>query len=837
MKKLCFLFILFTASINCSMAQIELWGMMSSGSVYGGGNIFKIGTSGSGFSVVKDFYRTDGLKPTKTKLLEAPDGKLYGMTYNGGYYDQGVIFQYDPATNVYTKKYDFDGISHGGNPSGSLMLASDGKMYGMTTNGGTNALGVIFQYDYVTNTYTKKLDFNGTVNGSHSMSSLMQASDGKLYGMTKEGGGSDKGVIFQYDPVTNTYVKKMDFNGAANGTNPNGDLMQAADGKLYGMTCFGGSNNNGVLFYYDPVTDIYTKKLDLSQSGGGGSNPAGGLLEASDGNLYGVTSAGGTNNKGVLFQYVPSTGVYTKKWDFTVSLATDGASPVCSLIQASDGNLYGMASAGGVGNTGCLFKYTLATGNYSLMLNGFGGVNGKCPLGSLMQASDGKLYGMTYIGGSAATGVLFQYDLNTNTYVKKLNLGGDDIDGSKPVSSLIKAANGKLYGMTNTGGIFSSGVIFEYDPVTAIYTKKFDFGGNDGSAPLGSLMQATDGNLYGMTYSGGLGGNGVLFQYDPVTDIYTVKVNFNGTNGATPYSSLIQASNGKLYGVTSAGGSSGWGVLFEYDPVANSYAMKIDFTSTINGTMPMGSLVQAADGKLYGLANFGGAYNSGALFQYDPLTGIYTKKFDFNPGVSGNTLRGSLFQATDGKLYGTTQIGGANTVGVLFQYDYLTNTFTKKMDFNNTTGSFPLGDLMQASDGKLYGTTMGTLYQYDIFTNTYSTKYIFDGIHGSQPQNITLLEMTGSVITGASTLNSLTVENLVSIAPNPAQDMLTIQFNGKVSSELTIKVMDVLGKEMLSVRMNENQAKSISLDNFKSGLYFIEIQNGKDRTVKKFIKE
>ncbi len=848
MKKLYILFILSIASINNSFAQIELWGMIQGGSAYGGGNIFKTDTSGNGFSVVKDFYTTDALYPEYTKLLAAPDGKLYGMSFNGGAHGRGVIFQYDPATSVYIKKFDFDGVANGSSASGSLMLAFDGKMYGMTTYGGINNMGTIFQYDYVTNTLIKKLDFDGTTRGSGPFGSLMQASDGKLYGMTRIGGANSKGVIFQYDPVADTYVKKLDFNGAINGANPYGDLMQAVDGKLYGMTYSGGTYSVGVLFSYDPATNIYTKKQDLITGGGGyGFNPSGSLIQATDGMLYGLMQNGGTNGKGTLFQYAISTNTLTVKRHFTVALAADGEQPKGSLIQASDGNLYGMTYSGGSGggNNGVIFKYVPSTSIYSIMFNGFGGATtGKNPEGSLVQASDGKLYGLARLGGTNNSGVLFQYDFNTNTYLKKLNLGGDNPDGSSPYGSLMKASNGKLYGMTKIGGLNNQGVIFEYDPAINSYTKKFDFWDGYGYYPYGSLIQATDGKLYGMTSAGGLtgGSKGVIFQYNPAIGSYTVKVDFNGTNGANPYGDLVQATDGKLYGLTSQGGANNVGVLFQYDPVSGVYVKKLDFNLATNGGGPSGSLIQATDGKLYGATVGGGANSKGVIFQYDPVSGIYTKKFDFDGTLYGSDVEGSLMQASDGKLYGTTYTGGVNNGGVLFQFDPVSNIFTKKVDFAITNGG--QGTLVQASDGKLYGTTIvggvnskGVLFQYDPSISTYAKKYDFDGVHGLQPQFNRLLEMVGSVVTGISPASSFAIGNLFSITPNPANDKLMIRFNGQTFSEVNIRIMDVIGKEVLNDRMNESQTKTILLDNFRPGLYFIEIQSGKDRVVKKFIKE
>ena len=135
--------------------------------------------------------------------------KLYGMTRDGGSTDHGVIFSFDPATSTYTKLQDFD-YTNGGDPYGSLIQASDGKLYGMTSGGGNNGYGVIFSYNPVTSAYSKLIDFD-YVNGAYPQGSLIQATDGKLYGMTYGGGSNDYGVIFSYNPCYFSLYKANRF--------------------------------------------------------------------------------------------------------------------------------------------------------------------------------------------------------------------------------------------------------------------------------------------------------------------------------------------------------------------------------------------------------------------------------------------------------------------------------------------------------------------------------------------------------------------------------------------------------------------------------------------------
>jgi uncharacterized repeat protein (TIGR03803 family) len=366
-------------------AQTELWGATLQGGQHQAGVIFKTDGSGNNFSVKHDFDSINGNIPFGPLLL-ALDGKLYGVTTAGGLHDKGVLFQYNLITNTYTKKVDFDGLVLGSEPTG-LIQATDGNMYGVTISGGAYGLGILFQYNPVTNSLINKLDFDGTVKGSVPLSQLIQASNGMIYGTTLLGGINNKGVLFQYDIMTNIYNKKIDFNGSINGTNPSGKLLQASDGLLYGLTGMGGGNDMGVLFQFDPNNNTCLSKIDFDGIAKGKNPNNGSLIQCIDGKIYGYAKQGGINDLGTMFQFDPLTNIFIKKIDF-------------------DGN------------------------------------NGGNPTGSLIQATDGMIYGMTQIGGLSSgvgAGLLFQFDPVTNGYVKKKDF--NFTDGSLPTFQLVEVSS------------------------------------------------------------------------------------------------------------------------------------------------------------------------------------------------------------------------------------------------------------------------------------------------------------------------------------------------------------------------------------------------------------
>jgi len=367
--------------------------------------------------------------------------------------------------------------------SGAIAQGTSGpaalELWGMTYAGGQNSVGVIFKTASDGTNYAAQFYFS-IGDGSHPMGSLVQAVNGKLYGMTSEGGANNDGVLFEFDPVSGTYTKKVEFNGNGNGSYPYGDLMEADNGKFYGLTYLGGKFNNGVLFEYDVLTSTYTKKIDFNGSITGGQ-PFGSLLKASNGKFYGMTVSGGANNKGVLFEFDPSTGTLKVKFDFDGS--SNGSLPRGSLMQASNGYLYGMTYTGGANDQGIIFKYDLVSGVLTKTFDfdqTAGGAHS--PQGALTEAPNGKLYGLTEQGGSGSTGLLFAFDVSTNLIAPIFSF--TQPNGTGPQGTLTLASNGKLYGMTNAGGANSAGTIFEVDPTTNTFTKKSDLIDATGEFPI-----------------------------------------------------------------------------------------------------------------------------------------------------------------------------------------------------------------------------------------------------------------------------------------------------------------------------------------------------------------
>ncbi len=359
-----------------------------------------------------------------------------------------------------------------------LCHAQNPTLWGLTNDGGSY-YGNIFSIN-AAGTYTDLHDFGSDTDGERPVYSLLQASNGLLYGTTPYGGANNNGVIFSYNIYTDTEMVLHDFGSGADGQFPGGLLIQIGDSLLYGTTSGGGANNKGTIFTYNIFTGVEKDIYDFD-------NSAGWFIQASDSLLYGITYMGGTNDKGTIFSYNVSTGIENVLYDF--GNGTDGQEPFGSLMQASNGIIYGMTVYGGTNDMGTIFSYNISKGVETVLHNFGSGTDGNYPYGSLIQISDSLLYGMAGGGGTNNKGIIFSFNIYTDTEIILHNFG-NGADGENPYGSLFQASNGLLYGMTYNGGIDSVGMIFSYNISTGKYSDIYDFNGINGFAPyLGSLIE------------------------------------------------------------------------------------------------------------------------------------------------------------------------------------------------------------------------------------------------------------------------------------------------------------------------------------------------------------
>ncbi len=359
------------------------------------------------------------------------------------------------------------------------------------------------------------------------------------------------GTVLGTSAQTFTTLVNFDF---ANGASPYlMSLVQAADGNYYGTTQYGGNRSgggygNGEIFGVSAQGKLRTLPFSLSEGG----EPVAGLTIGTDGNSYGTTL-------GTIFKLSPS-GIVTTLYDFCSQPGCgDGRQPYGALLEGADGNLYGTTNSGGAGpcSSGCGTIFKVTTAGEFKTLHEFVGApdDGSSPYSGLVQGTDGNFYGTTLMGGlctrngSSGCGTVYKVSPTGRVTILHSFTGSD---GQFPAAPLVQASDGNFYGTTQTGGLYT-GTVFRVSP-QGILTTLQNFDGNNGAFPTAGLIQATDGNFYSTAGEGGAYGNGTIFTITP-EGVLTTLHDFDGTDGKNPDGGLIQGTDGVFYGATFDGGS------------------------------------------------------------------------------------------------------------------------------------------------------------------------------------------------------------------------------------------------------------------------------------------
>jgi uncharacterized repeat protein (TIGR03803 family) len=352
------------------------------------------------------------------------------------------------------------------------------------------------------------------------------------------------------------------FSGGTDGASPSGGVIRDAEGNLYGTTFAGGAHSLGTVF----KVDSKGKETVLYSFSGppDGQGPDASLLRDSNGNLFGTNYEGGANKYGDVFE-IDSSGNESVIYSF--GPGTDGEYPGSGLIQDSEGNLYGTTGYGGASGNGTVFKVTLS--GQATILHSFTGKDGQYPFCSLLRDSAGNMYGTTSAGGTYGDGTVFK--LSKNGKVKVLHtFGGGSTDGATPYAGLIQDKAGNFYGATSAGGGgcdgYDCGTVFKLTPKNK-ETMLHAFGLSDGHYPqFGNLIEVNS-NLYGTTYAGGADDAGVVYEVNSNTGKESIVYSFtDGKDEGYPQAGLVMDKAGNFYSTTNGNDSSTWGTVFKLKP-------------------------------------------------------------------------------------------------------------------------------------------------------------------------------------------------------------------------------------------------------------------------------
>jgi uncharacterized repeat protein (TIGR03803 family) len=613
--------------------------------------------------------------------------------------------------------------------------------------------------------------------------------------------------------------------GTLDGSYPQGRLVMDGSGNLYGATYYGGANGAGTVF---KLTPSGTEKIlhSFANDGTDGFSPTGGLVLDSQGNLYGLTFSGLNNGQspdcGTVFKVTPS-GVETVLHAFAGN-PNDGCDPQAGLISDSQGNLYGTTEAGGTSNCGTVFEVTPVGVENVLYSFASNNIDGCGPMGDLVFDGQGNIYGTTDFGGTGGCtnpfsgivigcGTVFKLTPSGVETVLHSFAGGTK-DGSYPTNSdLAIDKAGNLYGTALEAGAFGNwGTVFKITPTgTETLLHSFDccgFNATAGAGPLYGVVRDAAGNLYGTTSVGTMYGSeglsnssGGVFQLT-TSGLEVALHNFPGypdyseSDGDEPSGNLIMDKEGNLYGVTSGGGTTFGGAVYEIYRAGSTattttltssenpshYYDFVTITATVSsaqGSVPDGELVTFNDGEnvliatplaggvatysTYMVINGSNAF-VGLPLGSNAITALYTGDATFK------SSQGTITQVVD--KYSTTTVLSTSVNPSSYGE---TLTLTAQV----TNGAYPTGivtfyngptKLGAVQLGPTYAATLKTA-TLPLGTDALTAIYSGDGYNlGSASSPITQV------------VNQAKIRIELSSSPNPSTSGETVQFTATLAS-------------------------------------------------------
>ncbi|HAM72599.1 MAG TPA: hypothetical protein DCM86_13235 [Verrucomicrobiales bacterium] len=599
--------------------------------------LYRVGIDGSGFT------RLHGLPPVHGSLFRGSEGAFYVGSLSG-------LTRIDPDGGSSTTVGLDAQLSR-------FFEGSDGKLHGVAVVPGVGVS--LFEMR------TDGTHFVPTLTSLNPIVALIEGGDHRLYGVRQE---HFFGLSFFSTDLAGGDLRELGMASSGGQDAAIGSFQEGGDGSLY------------ALFSTGPLSPAFTI-LAIAKSGGvtpvltlpplfptnGGPLPT--LLACSDGLLYGSSSLGGRLGGGFFFSVGRDGTGFRELLDFG---GLSGSFVQSALVLGTDGLLYGTSRQGGVGDRGMVFSLRPGDGAFTVLKQFGGSAEGSSPRGGVVEGIDGVLYGTTATGGSADGGTLFRLNKDGSGFALLKSFTSST--GTNPVTQLLRARDGALYGTCISGGTTATnGSIWKYDPSGGGFSllKLFPAGGGDGRRPFAPLTEGADGNLYGVTEQGGAANKGVIFTINPFGEGFKVLRSLTGFgDAATPDGQLLQLADGVLIGTSSAGGTAGLGSIFVIRTNGSGYQVVHSFLSSGgDGRTPLGGLVPAGDGSLLGTTRFGGGEAVGTVFRIQPDGSGYgiVARFSKSGASPQEPWAGLVSGNSPGLFYGASTLGGEASGGAVFQ--------------------------------------------------------------------------------------------------------------------------------------------------------------------------
>lgn len=471
--------------------------------------------------------------------------------------------------------------------------------------------------------------------------------------------------------------------------------------------------------------------------------------------------------------------------------------------------------------------------------------------GPQAQAQNVYYYGVNAGGGSAQKGYIFRFGQDLNDFEIVHDFLGQ-AQGGTPWGSLLQASDGWLYGTTQYGGTNDKGILYRFDPLSGAFEALHNFSTATGSDPSGDLVETADGRIYGVTAVGGenvpgIGTGGVIFSYDPQDQVYEMRHSFLSPGeefqGYRSQKGLTLGNDGKLYGACTYGGASGHGTLFSFDPENDNFNTLHHFDDSPNGRNPICRLLLGADGSLYGTTPSGGVGIRGIIFRLIPSSPTpfsVIHNFSTAEARMGMTPQSYQLVETDpGVFFGTTGYGGAHQKGTLYRYNYIDNDIDTLKSFGG--GAPTLGhSLMVLPDGRLFGycgslddnANASRMYTYDLSLEGEEEAFelVFDDIPESASLALAFTRPILVDLTSLSVAEDQEADDQWILYPNPATNRVYLP------NARQVEVYNSLGVCMYSGPMNE---AGLDIAQWATGLYFVSKMeaSGTPQRSGRFVKE
>jgi uncharacterized repeat protein (TIGR03803 family) len=592
--------------------------------------------------------------------------------------------------------------------------------------------------------YRQLREFGFTeVAASQPLSGVVEGPGGWLYGTSQGGQG---GVIYRVKKDGTGFSIIFDFVG--NGTPSRGPLIVGSDGLLYGTLLLPASIDGGVYSIGTDGSGFTVHALPLQ------ALIISGMIEGQDGRLYGTTFGGGAHDGGTVF------GINKNGSGFAVvhhfgSAAFDGLQPLAEPLEGNDGQLFVTTPGGGTANAGVVCRMSKSGAGFFVLHHfpALGTNDGRIPNGRLWEGPGGYLYGTTEAGGVGGEedlfggfGVVYRVSTDGDIYSVVRRFEGGVSDGQRPKNVFV-GADGLLYGTSQNGG-FARSVdgIFRMGTTGDNFTLVFTWVTSDNqSIQLNGIVESTDGNFYGTSGAGGANNAGQTFKVRPNGTQYQNLHEFSstGSDGSNPWA-LVLDGDGTFYGSTLAGGANDAGTIYKLETNGN-YRVLHDFApeggfpfglvggsdgflygssyygqeifrlskdgseysvvTTLQGA-PVGPLIEASDFLLYGVTENGGTHQRGSVFRVNPDGSDLEDVHSFTNTSNNLVAPAGVVEASDGKLYGTTLRSGASNQGMVFRMNKDGSQYQALYSFVAPVGTLVSPNpLCEGSDGYLYGTT------------------------------------------------------------------------------------------------------------------------------------